>query len=426
MIAHDRVPLHRLLLTISDAMDLAYPELSDHQRRVALISSCIGRQMGLKCSHMPDLLSAALLHDIGLIRSDKRIGLMRSGELGDLLWHSEAGYHLLKEISSFGAIAEAIRNHHVSWREQSDKSSEEQIPIASYIIAVADEVDRNLDRKIPILNQAEGIRKRVERLAGRTLHPDCADVFLTVSTPESFWLDCESERLYSVLTEQHGWAILSVDEAVMLEIAEMFAQVADAASGWTATHSVGVAASAVAIAERLKFSQRELHQMRVAGYLHDIGKLTIPIEILDNPGRLSPEEMGVMRGHTFHTFRMLREVGCKGDTAEWAAFHHERLDGKGYPFRHRDENLTLGSRVMAVADIFTALTEDRPYRTGGPRKEVLDILDDLVKGGAIDGDVVGILKADYGAIGDERREAQTRHRKRQEELGDLARFRKAA
>ncbi len=108
--------------------------------------------------------------------------------------------------------------------------------------------------------------------------------------------------------------------------------------------------------------------MRAADYLHDVGKLTIPSRILDKPGKLTREEMEIMRGHTYHTFHILNNGGSMPQVAEWAAFHHERLDGTGYPFHHGGKNLTLGARIMAVADIQAHYeTPTRRDETSTPR-----------------------------------------------------------
>jgi len=82
----------------------------------------------------------------------------------------------------------------------------------------------------------------------------------------------------------------------------------------------------------------------------------------------------------------------------WAAYHHERLDGKGYPFHIKGEDIPLGSRIMAVADVFTAITEDRPYRKGMTQDRTVKILNNMVKNGALDGTVVRLVKENYEAI----------------------------
>jgi HD-GYP domain-containing protein (c-di-GMP phosphodiesterase class II) len=158
--------------------------------------------------------------------------------------------------------------------------------------------------------------------------------------------------------------------------------------------------------------------MRAAGYLHDLGKLTIPSYILDKPDRLTPDEMLCMKQHTYHTFRILDTIGGFPQVAEWAAFHHERLDGKGYPFHHGAKDLTLGSRIMAVADVFTAIAEDRPYRKGMSKANALGVMEKLVDDGGLDGDVVNKLKSGYEDIDARRAQEQAQYAQEQEQLNE--------
>jgi HD-GYP domain-containing protein (c-di-GMP phosphodiesterase class II) len=105
--------------------------------------------------------------------------------------------------------------------------------------------------------------------------------------------------------------------------------------------------------------------------------------------------------------------------SEWAAFHHERLDGKGYPFHHTADDLTLGSRIMAVADVFTALTEDRPYRAAMSSQGSLDVLRSLAEKGGVDAEVVRTLANDHDGIDTARRGAQATYAEGQHQLGRL-------
>ena len=285
--------------------------------------------------------------------------------------------------------------------------------MGSQLILLADEVDRSLRRDVFVLNQIESLSDHIRALSGPLLQPACVEAFLGVAQIESFWLDSVSDRIYSVLLKQVDWPTLTLDEVILQPIAEKFAYLVDAASHWTATHSAGVTATAVALAGRFNLSEREQALMRAAGYLHDLGKLAIPASILDKPGPLTREEHLYMRQHAYHTCRILDTIGGMPQIAEWAAFHHERLDGGGYPFHHGARDLTLGSRIMAVADVFTAVREDRPYRRGMSREESLAVLDDLVQSGGLDGDVVSTLRKDYETINHLRESEQLEFAKKQ-------------
>ncbi|MGA6993071.1 MAG: HD domain-containing phosphohydrolase, partial [Candidatus Deferrimicrobiaceae bacterium] len=152
------------------------------------------------------------------------------------------------------------------------------------------------------------------------------------------------------------------------------------------------------LAKRMHFSEKDCRLMFVAGALHDLGKVAVPNSVLDKPGKLDPDEYDVIRVHTYFTYQILSTIGGFEDIVKWAAFHHERLDGKGYPFRLSGSELSLGSRIMCVADVFTAVNEFRPYRRDPNRKETLPILLNLVKSGSLDGNIVTVLADHYEEI----------------------------
>ncbi len=253
---------------------------------------------------------------------------------------------------------------------------------------------------------------------GQEFHPDCVEAFQEVSEPAAFWLDATSKRIYAIMTQQVDWPTLTIDEQAVEGISQIFGRVVDSLSPWTATHSAGVAATTVGLAERQNFSAREQVLMRAAGFLHDLGKITVPSGILDKQGKPTEEEWAILQGHTYHTFRILDTIGGMPQISEWAAFHHERLDGKGYPFGHVAKDLTLGSRIMAVADTFTAVTEDRPYRQGMGHQEAMKVLGEFVATGRLDKEVVGALVRDFEQINELRQSEQNAYAQKQKALAE--------
>jgi HD-GYP domain-containing protein (c-di-GMP phosphodiesterase class II) len=159
-----------------------------------------------------------------------------------------------------------------------------------------------------------------------------------------------------------------------------------------------VATSAGVISRRLGLTEIESGMMEVAGNLHDLGKLVIPNSILNKPGPLDAAEAAIMRQHTYFTYTVLNSIGGIPQVAEWAAFHHERLDGSGYPFHIGADKLSIGSRIMAVADLFTALAEDRPYRGGMSQQRVLSIMRDMRDRKFIDAIALSVLEEHYDEI----------------------------
>ena len=156
-------------------------------------------------------------------------------------------------------------------------------------------------------------------------------------------------------------------------------------------HSTGVAHMAVALGRLTGMGQDDLDTLFVAGMLHDIGKLGIPLALLEKPGQLTDEEFPKVKRHADLSRLWLDAVPGFERVSVWGSGHHERLDGKGYPLGLKGEEIPLPSRIMAIADVFTALTEDRPYRKGMAQPEALRIVKGMVKQGHLDGDLSRLL-----------------------------------
>ena len=165
----------------------------------------------------------------------------------------------------------------------------------------------------------------------------------------------------------------------------------DAKSPFTAEHSVGVARLARFLAAALGADAVTCARIEIAGLLHDLGKLRVPDEILDKPGRLDAAERAVMRTHSFETFQILRDIAGFEDIACWAAWHHEEPNGSGYPFHLQGDQLPLEARILRVADIFQAMIQDRPYRAGLTPAEVSAFMRDLAGEGRVDASIVEVL-----------------------------------
>ena len=421
MLINPQVPLHRLILSLSEALDCVHSDVADHQHRVTYIATRIGRHMGLGKDELAELFCACAFHDIGLIGAENKLHAAQLKQVEETHWHCRLGYELLHDNPLFCGAAELILHHHVRWAHGAGGACQGRaVPRAAHILALADRTERFIDRRVPVLQQGKDILAELGELAGAQFQPECVEALRAVAVPEAFWFDCVSDRIYSVLLDQIAWPSLAIDGSTLGPVAKIFARIVDASSPWTAVHTAGVTATSVALAERLSLSPRELDLMRAAGYLHDLGKLTVPAAILDKHGSLTPEELAVMRGHTYHTFRILKTIGGMPQITEWAAFHHEKLDGRGYPFHHTAEVLTLGARIVAVADVFTAVKEDRPYRKGMSNDQAVEVVDGLVKSGGLDGDIVGVLNRNYEAIDSIRQDEQAQYAEEQQRLAAIA------
>ena len=161
-------------------------------------------------------------------------------------------------------------------------------------------------------------------------------------------------------------------------LCNMFAYVVDAKSPYTYHHSVRVAETAEGIARHLGMAPECVVRVRRAALLHDIGKLFIPEAVLHKADGLTPDELDAMREHASFTEEILRCVGAFNDLATMASRHHERLDGSGYPRGLKADDLTTEDRVIAVADFYSAITEDRPYHKAVSHDEAMAVLDRFV------------------------------------------------
>jgi putative nucleotidyltransferase with HDIG domain len=163
----------------------------------------------------------------------------------------------------------------------------------------------------------------------------------------------------------------AADESWLDRVADGFAAVIDAKSPFTAAHSRRVARLADAIAARMGLDGVQRRDLHRAALLHDIGKLSVSNRILDKPGRLDDDELRLVREHPRHTAAILSHVRGFETIAADAAAHHERLDGSGYPDGLPKDRLSSAARILAVADVFEALTSERPYRGALSRGEAL-------------------------------------------------------
>lgn len=390
-----RLSLVRLLTSLSLSLDFAREGLLQHHRRVSLIALRLAEGVGLPAEERQKLFMAAMVHDAGAPTFKEKATLSKF-DVHDTWPHSWRGAELVRRAALLAPVADLVRGHHDRWDGNNATGwTGAQIPLGCRIIHLADRVDVLLHHEANLLAAREKIFRRLKAAAGTVFDPDLVDLLTAVAAPESFWLDLTSPFLEETLADAAG----SFDVAVGLEelagLAEFYAAVIDAKSPFTHRHSQRVAGVAATLAGSLGFSAREQQLLRLAGLLHDLGKVSVPEEILDKPGSLTEAEFNVIKQHTYYTYHLLGLAGDLSPVKEWAAYHHEKLDGSGYPFRLKAPHLDLGARVVAVADVFTALREERPYRPGLAREEVCAILRRQAAAGALDRDVVETAVTGY-------------------------------
>ena len=167
---------------------------------------------------------------------------------------------------------------------------------------------------------------------------------------------------------------LSVEGDALDRIADGFAAVIDAKSPWTYRHSDRTSVIALSIAEALDADSATLRDLGRAARLHDIGKLGVSNQILDKPAELTAVEFAAVKDHARITRVILERVPGLRDVSDLAGAHHERLDGSGYPYGWSAPRLTMPMRALAVADVYDALTSERPYRPARSSEYALNVI----------------------------------------------------
>lgn len=390
------VSLKQFVFSLSQALDLINPAMADHHKRVAYIALRVAESAGFTGRAKEDIVVAAALHDIGGLSGH---GAVRERTEDQNFRIAHIGYQLLQKFKPFRFPANIVRFQYVPWAHGTNREiGDMSVPMGSHVVHLANLVNGLVDRARPMLEQADDLCDALMARRGDTLAPEYVDAFLKVSGNEAFWLDLNAPDLLHLMSARTPFSSIELDIDGLQDFAELLAQIIDFRSRFTATHSSGVAACAATLAQLFGFPEADCRRLQVAGYLHDIGKLAIPSEILEKPGKLSDPEWQTVRTHPYFTYQILSSIDGLTDIACWSGMHHERLRGSGYPFRASHADIPLEARILAVADIFTALAEDRPYRRGLGQEAILSIIDGMVDGFELDRKVCQVLKKHYDAV----------------------------
>ena len=415
-----RIKLYDLMFSLSSAMDLVAPELFNHHQQVAYLSYHLGKEMGLNAEDSLNLLMAGIVHDIGSLSLKERLVMIRD-EMEEISSHAFRGASLLEKYAPFGPLADIIRYHHLAWDFGEGAAYEgNAVPLASHILHLADRICVLFSDSKHTLLQLPQVLARIREGEGSRYLPSGVDAMTKLAVREHIWLELNDRDPLRFLKRDAGLFSMELNLDQVLQISEIFSHVIDFRSRFTATHSAGVAHTARLLGELSGMSSSECGMLLIAGYLHDLGKITIDNEILEKPGQLDARQYTVIRSHTFYTYRLLSQVHGFETIAEWAAYHHEKLNGTGYPFHLTERALPYGARIMAVADIFTAITEKRPYRDGMARDQAVSALRSMVENGTISREIVELLIDNYDMFQAIREESQKRAYEAYEEFFRLS------
>jgi HD-GYP domain-containing protein (c-di-GMP phosphodiesterase class II) len=437
---HDAIRLSDVVSALSVALDLTEGQPMGHSIRSCILGMRIAEELQLPLPERHDLYYALLLKDSGCSSNAARLHqimgsddiqakgevkfedwtkvslsgtryLMRNVLPGAPWWRRalrmakvglqlkrnnaeligarcERGAEIARKIGLSESVAQAIRalDEHWNGNGYSEGREGKEIPPLAQIMNVSQTLEVFASRSGP----AAAIKVVTER-SGTWFDPEIVRVVRSLGHDDAFWQQVKATNAREfVLAMEPGMAIAATPEGID-SLCEAFAQVIDAKSEYTFRHSVGVKEAAVEIAEGMAHSPQTITMVRRAALLHDIGKLSVSNAILEKPGNLTDAEWKIMKMHPVYTRIILEKISGFQHLAFVAAAHHERLDGKGYPDGLTAADMTLPARIIAVADVFQALTEKRPYRDSLPLDVVLGIIDKDIPH-KLDAECVAVLK----------------------------------
>jgi putative nucleotidyltransferase with HDIG domain len=412
------IRLSEVVAALSYALDLTEGEPPGHAVRSCLIGMRLAQELELDAATRSDLFYALLLKDAGCSANSARMAALFgaddhvakrtskrvdwAGKLPAFLWsvrtvapggsmrdralrlkaikdEGEVTRSLMRARCDRGAeiallvglgteTAEAIRalDEHWDGGGQPRGLRGEEIPLPARILCLAQTAE--------IFHADGGVAAAWEvarKRSGGWFDPDLVDALGACLQDVSF---CESLAHDDASAWEPEDRLLQADDARLDGIAVAFAGVIDAKSPWTYQHSDRASVIAASLAAVLGTEGDALNDLRRAALLHDVGKLAISNRILDKPAGLSAAELTVMRRHPLVTTEILERVPAFRRLAPVASAHHERLDGGGYPRGLTGHDLDMPMRVLAIADVYEAVTSERPYRAAMSSDQALAIL----------------------------------------------------
>lgn len=404
----------------SYALDCVEAELAhvtdNHAKRVAYMSVCMAQQMAITGEALQDLVICALLHDNALtqyIQEELHGETVPTADMSKSVSKSASkstsktkgvGVHCLlgeanvQKLPFHTDVKNVILYHH----ENADGSGPfgkrwDEVPVSARIIHLCDLLDRACRTQGGDPNQTwKKAEACLEKVRGSIVDEACIDAFAHAFSMEEF-LALDASDLEKRLWDKVPRINQNLDFSQIQAVAEFFARIVDYKSPFTSTHSIGVAQDAEKLTRYLGFDEETAQKMYLAGALHDIGKVAIGNEILEKPDRLTDDEFAVMKHHAAYTYYILSGIDGFDEMRDWAAFHHERLDGSGYPFGKTAAQLNTQERIMACVDIYQALTESRPYKKGMSHEKACQILKNMADKGWLDADIVAKVDGCFGS-----------------------------
>lgn len=328
-----------------------------------------------------------MMHDIGMIKTGYNGDIVQY-ESTNVWAHSVYGYLFLKYLSPVDDMAEVVLYHHLPYNLHSRIKST-QMKVAEYL-TLADKMDVYMRMTGHGMSQDYFVKHANVEFSAKAL-----EVFYAAQNKFSF--------LSKLKTDEYQKELAGLFETVRFTekqkkgFLEMLVYSIDFRSQQTVMHTMSTKTFALEIGRLMRVSAMDLQILYYGSLMHDIGKVVIPLSILEAPRRLTDEEMKVMKAHVVISDKILRGI-FDDRIVDVAAKHHEKLDGSGYPRGLKGEDISLLERITAVADILSALYGKRSYKESFAPEKVISILQSDADNGKICGKVVQVAISNFQTI----------------------------
>ena len=389
-----KINLNSFLTSVSIALDAVEEELfkttTNHSKRVSYIALRLGELFHLDDKTLFDLCSYAIVHDNGVIQAYQQARKeKKSLNFEDLESHCKIGEENIQSFPFLTQQKNIILYHHEQYNGEGFFGLKaDEIPLLSQLIFIADMLDTHFNLNNISLSTQEAVIKYVIKKENILFSPQMVEKFLMLSEIPSFWFDLDKANILHIYNKRIPDFSIEISYEEVLEISKIFSTIIDSKSEFTARHTNELMDKAKVIAEHYNLSNERSYKLQIAANLHDLGKLSTPIEILEKPGPLTKEELFIMKKHAYYTYSILDNIQGFEEINKIASAHHERLDGKGYPFGLQDIQLDFEERLLACLDIYQALIEVRPYRDSMMHDDAMQILYNSLENKLLDEEIV--------------------------------------
>lgn len=301
-------------------------------------------------------------------------------------------YLYLRHMSPLREIAEAILFYNYKW-EDAKKLGSNYVEYASLIFTCM-RICIQLRKNQYVYNSRLFNQEFIDKCQ-ELYNPVYINLFFEPALFKTIIKEFKNNNCFYLLDEYCNTLQLDYDESFSL--LKMMLYSVDFISTSTVTHIISTSFHATEIAKLEKLSEDEIDEEFTAAILHDMGKLSVDIDILESSGRLSDEQMAKMRDHVKKGDEMYRGI-IGNKIADIASRHHESLDGLGYPMGLKENEITTQQRILSIADVFSALTDARTYKPAYPKEKAISIMEDMAAKHKIDSDILKRVISKYDEI----------------------------